>query len=190
MMIWKRKVGQAVVIGSDTLVEVKKIYDPQGNPVHGYEARLGFITPKGTRVQKAEKYTQDLEENLQFPRFYRMINRATRKSQGYSLDLPQEVDRRSDGFDYELIEGFEDMRDDDDRVELHLFRAESDAIAFAQGLELGDTESKCGNVIGRHGNIWLVMVHWYYQSYTQGPNPAIRDHLGRSERLMEALRTA
>lgn len=188
MMIWKRKVGQSVVIGSDTLVEVKQVWDKSGKTVHGAEVRLGFITPRGTRVQKAERYTQDLEENLKFPRFYRMINRATKKAQGYSLDLPQEVDRRSDGFDYVPIEGFEDMLEEDDRLELHMFRSEAEAIAFSQGLELIDTEAKCGNVIARHGNIWLVMVHHYYQAYVQGQNPVIRDHLGRSERLMEELR--
>jgi len=182
MLMWKRRVGQSVVIGSDTLVEVKRIENG--------EITLGFVTPEGVRVQRAEKYTKDLEENLEFPRFFRMVSRVNSSTHGYSLELPAEVDRRSDGYDYIEIAGFEDMNEDDDAVELHIFRSEAEAIAFSQGVELADLSSEIGAVLGRSGNVWIVLIHRYYSAYSDEPNPVIRDHLGRSERLQEALRKA
>jgi len=190
MLFWKRRAGQSVVIGSDTLVQVKHITGPDGSRIKGAEASLGFVTPSGVRVQRAEKYTKDLEENLAFPLFYRMISRVTGETHGYALELPVEVDRRSDGYDYTPIAGFEDMVEEDDRVELHIFRSEAESIAFSQGVELMDTDAECGTIMGRNGNTWLVLVHHYYSAYASGPNPTIRDHLGRSEQLQEALREA
>jgi sRNA-binding carbon storage regulator CsrA len=191
MIMWKRKVGQSVVIGSDVLVTVKRVCDAGGRVLKGVESSLGFVTPEGVRVQRAEKYTKDLQENLEFPRFYKMLKRSSGRVHGYSLSLPAEVDLRSDGYDYAPVDGFEDMKENDPKVELHIFRSEAEAIAFSQGVALSDEDAKLGTAIGRQGNIWLVLVHFYYEEYPSGfKNPQIRDHLGRSERLQEALREA
>ena len=190
MLSLKRKVSRSVVIGSDSLVKVLRIWDSNRNVLNGAEVQLGFVTPEGVRVQRAEKYTQDLDNNLEFPVFYRMVSRRSQRVQGYSLSLPAEVDRRSDGFDYIPVTGFEEMDESDPTVELHIFRSEAEAIAFSQGVALADQAERTGTTIGRQGNIWLVLVHWYFSEYPGTRNPTIRDHLGRSETLMEALRSA
>lgn len=184
MLFWTRNTGQKVVIGDDIVLVVKSVMNSHGDKIKGASVSLGFDLPKGVRVQRGETYENVMK--TPFPVFYRLRSRMNNKVRGYSWTLPGEVDFHEEGFDYEQISGFDDMRDDDDPVSIYIFRSEAETLAFMEGLKIGDRKDDKGATHTKYDNVWLVLVHQYYGD-RQGPNPEIRNRINSFDRVKSIL---
>jgi sRNA-binding carbon storage regulator CsrA len=184
--MWKRKVGDSVVIGDDTVVSVAGVRLAGGGVFKG-EVTLGFEAPEGALVQRAETYLKQ-NETPPFPQFYRYCERKSGRVVGYALSPPAEISTREDDYLFELIAGYEDLTDDDRQVVIYLFRTDAEAEAFVIGLNAAEVVGvEIGVVKERRGNLWAVMLDFYSRYPDEDPNPLIRSFANPSPRVMAAI---
>jgi hypothetical protein len=164
---------------------VKAIISSDGKPFKG-AVSLGFETPKGTLVQRAETYVKQLELEP-FPQFYRVVNKENGRVFGYSFDLPAEASTLSYGHRHELVTGYDEMTEDDHRLSFYLFRSESEAEACVLGVTAAEVVGqRVGVIKERHGHKWVVLLD-YYEELADEINPTIRSFIQPSPRVMATI---
>lgn len=187
MIMWKRKVNDSVVIGDDIVVAVTGVHPKKGGRFEG-EVTLGFETPEGTPVQRAETFV--VSEPEPFPQFYRIREKGSGRLVGYALSPPGEFSSREDSNVYELISGYEDMDPElDRRVDILFFRTNAEAEAFMLALSTAQVVGvELGTVREKRGNVHIVLIDFYVNlDYLDDPNPVIRSYVYQSPRVMAAL---
>jgi sRNA-binding carbon storage regulator CsrA len=189
MMVWKRKVGDSLVLGDDTVISVAQVSMADGSKFQG-TISLGFEVPPGVLVQRAETYVKQ-NERPPFPQFYRYVNKETNSVFGYSFTAQSEPSTlETGGYRCELVSDYDDMRKDDRLLEIYLFRSEVEAEACVIGITaVGDVGNYTGVVKYLHGNLWAVMIDHFdqYQEDPDTPNPIIRSYAEPSARVMAAI---
>ena len=188
MFMWKRKVGDSLVIGDDAVVKVAGVSQANGERFKG-TVTLGFSVPEGRLVQRAEKYVLQ-NEKPPFPQFYRYCQRGYRKVSGYSWEPPAEVSTKNERFTYEMIAGYDDMDPRRDReVHIYLFRSDAEAEACIIGLNAtGEVGVQIGVLKTFQQGMWMVLIDFYHSlDYLDQPNPVIRSFADPNPRVMAAI---
>jgi sRNA-binding carbon storage regulator CsrA len=187
IFIWKRKIGDKLVVGDDIVVVVNAV-TPAGGGVFKGTVTLGFEVPKNVLVQRAEKYVKQ-KEPPPFPVFYRIVDKETGRIFGYSFDTAAEGSTLTYGYNHELISDYLDMTGDDHRVSIYMFRTEAEAEACVIGVAATDASGETiGAVKSRADALWYVLLD-HYEDPPQGPNPAIRSFVVLSDRVDAAIKS-
>jgi len=188
MIIWKRKVGDMVVLGDEAAVVIASVNPSNGGVFKG-TVSLGFEVPDNMLVQRAETY-QEQGKPLPFPQFFRVANKETDRIFGYSFEPASEGSTLSYGYKHELVAGYDDMTEDDHTLVIYLFRSEAEAEACILGVTATDTIGvNVGVVKHKHGRIWAVLFD-FYQADPEDVNPVIRSFVNPNPKVEEAIQNS
>lgn len=185
MLIWKRKVGDVIVLGDDAAIVVKEVVPHGGGRFKG-SVTLGFEVADGVMVQRAETYLKQAEVP-DFPQFFRVVDKETDRIFGYSFEPASEGSTLSYGYKHELVTGYDEMIEDDHRLTFYIFRSEAEAEACVLGVSASDLGGiELGVVKHRFGRLWLVMID-HYTGIPEEVNPSIHSFVTPSPRVMSAI---
>jgi len=188
MFIWKRLVGDKVVIGDDIVVMVKAVTPAGGGNFKG-TVSLGFEVPDTLKVQRAETYVKQHEVPA-FPSFYRVVDRESGRIFGYSLEAASEGSTLTYGYNHELISDYLDMTGDDHRISIYMFRTEAEAEACVLGVSATNAAGETiGAVKGRATPLWLVLLDHYDDEQPDEANPAIRNFVHLSDKVDAVIKS-
>jgi len=162
-----RKVGEAVMVGTDVAVFVARVI--------GQQVRIGVASRGGTKVMREETYRQMLEERLaEGPQKFQPLYRIKAKGAVVFYSLEEKKD-----LSCELIASEEDVTEEDDPLLVVRFATKPEAEAFCLGVSCA--EHKCRAVAEEINRAWYAVVQFFDK---QWPGGADREHYAMFDRSL------